>query len=104
MRASRRSSSFDDCIHLFLGKTAVRSPRRPGTLHLAADLLDGNEVGIVQHLRLKTADQPSDLSPFLAPGRIFSTSPCGAGITWTATSSPTRRAAAAPASVAAFTD
>src|SRR5208282_6430774 len=36
-------------------------------------------------------------------GRIFSTSSCGRGITWTATSSPTRRAAAAPASVAALT-
>src|SRR5207302_526758 len=36
-------------------------------------------------------------------GRIFSTSVCGLGITWTETSSPTRRAAAAPASVAALT-
>src|SRR5439155_20549668 len=36
-------------------------------------------------------------------GRIFSTSWCGRGITCTETSSPTRRAAAAPASVAAFT-
>src|SRR6478672_7628443 len=36
-------------------------------------------------------------------GRIFSTSACGRGITCTDTSSPTRRAAAAPASVAAFT-
>src|SRR5207247_7862091 len=36
-------------------------------------------------------------------GRIFSTSLCGRGITCTDTSSPTRRAAAAPASVAAFT-
>src|SRR5262245_43032900 len=34
-------------------------------------------------------------------GRIFSTSVCGRGMTWTDTSSPTRRAAAAPASVAA---
>ena len=36
-------------------------------------------------------------------GRIRSTSACGRGITWTEMSSPTRRAAAAPASVAAFT-
>src|SRR2546425_6615050 len=36
-------------------------------------------------------------------GRIFSTSVCGRGMTCTDTSSPTRRAAAAPASVAAFT-
>src|SRR5262245_11389439 len=34
---------------------------------------------------------------------IFSTSPCGRGITCTETSSPTRRAAEAPASVAALT-
>src|SRR5262249_23851152 len=37
-------------------------------------------------------------------GKIFSRSSAGRGITWTPTSSPTRRAAAAPASVAAFTD
>src|SRR5580700_7440875 len=37
------------------------------------------------------------------PGKIFSTCSCGRGITCTETSSPTRRAAAAPASVAAFT-
>src|SRR5580765_653525 len=36
-------------------------------------------------------------------GRILSTSTCGRGMTCTDTSSPTRRAAAAPASVAAFT-
>src|SRR5574337_1112708 len=36
-------------------------------------------------------------------GRIISTSLCGRGITWTETSSPTRCAAAAPASVAALT-
>src|SRR6185437_14856425 len=36
-------------------------------------------------------------------GRIRSTSACGRGMTWTDTSSPTRRAAALPASVAAFT-
>src|SRR6185436_6698217 len=36
-------------------------------------------------------------------GRVSSTLPCGRGITCTLTSSPTRRAAAAPASVAAFT-
>src|SRR5260370_2357838 len=36
-------------------------------------------------------------------GIASSTLPCGRGITWTLTSSPTRRAAAAPASVAAFT-
>src|SRR5438034_9466231 len=36
-------------------------------------------------------------------GSIFSTSACGLGITCTDTSSPTRRAAAAPASVAALT-
>ena len=36
-------------------------------------------------------------------GRIFSTSACGRGMTCTDTSSPMRRAAAAPASVAAFT-
>src|SRR5713101_675016 len=36
-------------------------------------------------------------------GRDSSTLPCGRGITCTLTSSPTRRAAAAPASVAAFT-
>src|SRR5262249_2544166 len=36
-------------------------------------------------------------------GRLSSTDACGRGITWTLTSSPTRRAAAAPASVAAFT-
>src|SRR5260370_24607909 len=37
------------------------------------------------------------------PGKIFSTCSCGRGMTCTETSSPTRRAAAAPASVAAFT-
>src|SRR5262245_33130938 len=34
----------------------------------------------------------------------FSASLCGLGITWTLTNSPTLRAAAAPASVAAFTE
>src|SRR5262249_11793368 len=37
-------------------------------------------------------------------GKIFSRSSAGRGMTWTPTSSPTRRAAAAPASVAAFTE
>src|SRR5512147_2439694 len=41
--------------------------------------------------------------PFVFCGRIISTSLCGLGITWTDASSPTRLAAAAPASVAAFT-
>src|SRR5215210_9331707 len=42
--------------------------------------------------------------PRVSPiGRASSTLPCGRGITCTLTSSPTRRAAAAPASVAAFT-
>src|SRR6185295_1711265 len=36
-------------------------------------------------------------------GSTRSTSACGWGITWTLINSPTRRAAAAPASVAAFT-
>src|SRR5687768_113516 len=40
---------------------------------------------------------------FIPIGRLSSTLPCGRGITCTLTSSPTRRAAAAPASVAAFT-
>src|SRR5258708_1399888 len=43
------------------------------------------------------------LESFGAFGRTFSTSAWGRGITCTETSSPTRRAAAAPASVAAFT-
>src|SRR5262245_47904893 len=38
-----------------------------------------------------------------ATGRFSSTDECGRGMTCTLTSSPTRRAAAAPASVAAFT-
>jgi hypothetical protein len=43
-------------------------------------------------------------SAYLPPmGRASSTLPCGRGMTWTLTSSPTLRAAAAPASVAAFT-
>ena len=36
-------------------------------------------------------------------GNASSRSACGRGMTWTDMSSPTRRAAAAPASVAAFT-
>src|SRR5262249_45762409 len=39
----------------------------------------------------------------LPMGRTSSRFECGLGITWTLMSSPTRRAAAAPASVAAFT-
>src|SRR5262245_35374805 len=51
---------------------------------------------------------PSSFFHFLAlasivTGRFSSTAECGRGITWTLISSPTRRAAAAPASVAAFT-
>ena len=37
-------------------------------------------------------------------GKTFSRSSAGRAITWTPISSPTRRAAAAPASVAAFTE
>src|SRR5262249_34278094 len=39
----------------------------------------------------------------LPMGNTSSRLACGRGMTWTETSSPTRRAAAAPASVAAFT-
>ena len=46
--------------------------------------------------RARAPDQPI--------GKIWSSPSAGRGITWTPTSSPTRRAAAAPASVAAFTD
>src|SRR6266536_8295 len=46
---------------------------------------------------------PNSNCPYLI-GKIFSRSSAGRGITWTPISSPTRRAAAAPASVAALTD
>src|SRR5207237_384874 len=42
-------------------------------------------------------------SPVSRTGMPSSTSACGRGMTWVATTSPTRRAAAAPASTAAFT-
>src|SRR5688500_9558494 len=46
---------------------------------------------------------PVYIERYYALGRIRSTSACGLGMTWTDMSSPTRRAAAAPASVAALT-
>src|SRR5262249_13624046 len=53
------------------------------------------------------ADDASEDQPYLpalpAMGKTSSRLVCGRGITWTETSSPTRRAAAAPASVAALT-
>ena len=46
---------------------------------------------------------PSAIDAYTPLGRIRSTSAWGRGMTWTDTSSPTRRAAAAPASVAVST-
>src|SRR5688572_22003970 len=55
--------------------------------------------------RYDCADNPRDdhARAWFVIGIASSTLPCGRGITCTLTSSPTRRAAAAPASVAAFT-
>src|SRR5436190_17102072 len=105
MRARSRSHGFDDRVDLFLRKGPVTAPRGVCLLDLGADLLDGDQVGILQHAAGSAGDyfSPGPLAFLGAPGRIFSTSLCGAGITCTATSSPTRRAAAAPASVAALT-
>src|SRR5258706_4002037 len=104
MGARSSGHSFDDHVDLFLRKSAVAAPRRVRLLDLRADLLDGDQVGILQHAaRLAGYFSPGPFAFLGAPGRIFSTSLCGAGMTCTATSSPTRRAAAAPASVAALT-
>src|SRR5579864_2238931 len=96
MRTGCRGHALHDGIHLFLGVSTVFERGRVGFLDLAARLLNGDEVLIRQH-------QPRAFLAGPAPGRIFSASSCGRGITWTLTSSPTRRAAAAPASVAALT-
>src|SRR5581483_8658622 len=76
---------------------------QPGVLCAARErprFRDGSEVAV---RRGGGRAHGRGLSPAAWAGRIFSTSACGRGMTWTETSSPTRRAAAAPASVAALT-
>ena len=67
-----------------------------------ASAMDARSRSDVKRCRL-TGSAMVGAGATLPLGRIRSTSVCGRGMTWTETSSPTRRAAAAPASVAAFT-
>ena len=94
MGARRRCHPLHDGVHLFLRIGAVLLPGCVCLLDLGADFLD-RERGLYL---------PASGRYFLSPpvGRHFSTSSWGRGMTCTLTSSPTRRAAAAPASVAAF--
>src|SRR5262245_4347366 len=91
----------DDGVDLFLlefGQQRLRLARgageRPG-------FRDGRQVFVGGWGRLRKCHRGVPVPQGL--GRIRSTSVCGLGMTWTEISSPTRLAAAAPASVAAFT-
>ncbi len=108
-RASRSASAraaaamaSTTAVHLLLGEAGERSL---GCLARARRALapPGSSAG---RRRVSPWRDVGGARPSSVPGprgRIFSTSAWGRGITWTLTSSPTRRAAAAPASVAAFT-
>src|ERR1019366_9518122 len=111
-------AGFDHGVHLFLGKCGEFFLGGGGAGHQFAGFLNGDEVAVAQAqnaLPSPTNAMPVPLAGralqayFFAPGaapppgKIFSTCSCGRGMTCTDTSSPTRRAAAAPASVAAFT-
>src|SRR5581483_9032294 len=92
----RRGHRIDNCVDLFLAELGELHPRLLGTAGERARLGDRGEIAV----GLRAALDGRHHAPL---GRILSTSECGRGMTWTDTSSPTRRAAAAPASVAAFT-
>ena len=98
-RARRRGHRVDDAVDLFLAEFRERGRRRFGALRELPGFLNGREIAIGRsgHWR-RTYDA---LAPLF--GSTRSTSAWGRGMTCTETSSPTRRAAAAPASVAAFT-
>ena len=110
LRRGGRGHRVDDGVDAFLAELGELEPRLLGAARERARLGDRGQIAIGlrrdgRH-RLcgpSTAGRRSGvlvLGPF---GRIRSTSACGRGMTWTETSSPTRRAAAAPASVAALT-
>ena len=90
---------------------------KPASVFCAARARGGERARLLDREEVRVRDRPWPRRPATRPsgsraagggcgappGRIFSTSSCGRGITCTETSSPTRRAAAAPASVAALT-
>src|SRR5712692_2504792 len=97
-------------VHLLLGKCGKFFLGFDGAGNRFPRFLNGDEVAVAQtqalnlfHPNARRAGGPNPTAYFFAPGRIFSTCSCGRGITCTATNSPTRLAAAAPASTAAFT-
>ncbi len=81
-------------------QAAVAMEGRDDVTPVATSSDDGGAV-LVYRLGARSASRRQRLRPI---GNAVSRSPAGRGITCTPTSSPTRRAAAAPASVAAFTE
>src|SRR6266571_8246368 len=113
-------------LHALRQARARAGDHQHALMKACADCIDGNDIaGRVRAVDVDGADDEQFLSfqPLVLLRRYdraqnarddhaldcaligiaSSTLPCGRGITWTLTNSPTRRAAAAPASVAAFT-
>ena len=101
LRRGRGGHRVDDGVDLRLAEFGELEPGLLGAASQRAGFGDRGEVAIGLEAAPAGFGHPAAATAPL--GRIFSTSACGRGMTWTETSSPTRRAAAAPASVAALT-